>query len=215
MGMWVSAAVCYGADKSGPVRKVPAMMDTAEFLAWDAPDGNRWQLVDGEPQAMAPASRTHGVIQAEMIKLIGVHLDDTNSPCTVVDAAGVVPHVRSDNNVRVPDLAVTCTSVQEEELVLSDPVLLGEILSPTNKSETWTNIWAYTTIPSVTEILVIDSVRIRAHLLRRDGQGNWPERALPIEDGELELESIAFRVPLAALYRRTRLARGVPGHEAV
>jgi Uma2 family endonuclease len=107
----------------------------------------------------------------------------------------------------VPDLAVTCTDVHEEEHALSEPVLLVEILSPTNRSETWTNIWAYTTVPSVKEILVVDSVRIRAHLLRRDAQGNWPERPTVIEDGELELVSIDFRVPLAALYRRTRIAR--------
>jgi Uma2 family endonuclease len=190
-------------------------MDVAEFLAWDAPTGNCWQLVDGEPQAMAPASRTHGVIQAELIKLLGVHLDETGSPCTVVAAAGVVPRIQADTNVRVPDLAVTCTETQEEEHTLGEPVLLVEILSPSNRSETWTNIWSYTTIPSVREILVIDSVRMRAHLLRRDAQGNWPERATIIEEGMLELASVDFRVPLAALYRRTRLARGTPGRSVV
>jgi Uma2 family endonuclease len=184
-------------------------MDTAEFLAWDAPAGSRWQLVDGEPQAMAPASRTHGVIQAEMIKRIGVHLDDRSSPCTVVDSAGVVPRVRSDSNVRIPDLAVTCTETQEEEHTIGEPVLLVEILSPSNRSETWINVWAYTTIPSVNKILVIESTRMRAELLRRDRQGNWPERTLVIEDGMVKLESIEFRVPLAEIYRRTRLARAM------
>ena len=58
----------------------------------------------------------------------------------------------------------------------------------------WSNVWSYTTIPSVSEILVVESVRTRAHLLRRDEQGNWPERALVIDDGLLELASIDFRV---------------------
>jgi hypothetical protein len=53
-----------------------------------------------------------------------------------------------------------------------------EILSPTNKTETWTNVWAYTTIPTVEEILILHSVRIRAELLRRDDQNQWPERPL-------------------------------------
>ena len=53
-----------------------------------------------------------------------------------------------------------------------------EILSPTNKTETWTNVWAYTTIPTVKEILILHSVRIRAELLRRDDQNQWPERPL-------------------------------------
>lgn len=210
----MSGAMCYGADMSDAARKVPPMMDVAEFLAWDAPGNTRWQLVDGEPQAMAPASRMHGVIQAELIKLLGVHLDEKGSPCTVVGAAGVVPRIQADINVRVPDLAVTCTETQEEEYTLSEPVLLVEILSPSNRSETRTNIWSYTTIPSVSEILIVDSVRMRAHLLRRDAQGNWPERATVIEEGILELESIDFHIPLAAVYRRTRLARTTPRHGA-
>jgi Uma2 family endonuclease len=156
---------------------------------------------------MAPASRTHGIIQAELVKLICVHLDAKASPCTVVDAAGVIPRVKSDSNVRIPDLAVTCSQPQVEEYAIDEPVLLVEILSPSNRSETWINVWAYTTIPSVTEILVVDSTRIRAELLRRDTQDNWPERPLEIKaDGLVELQSIDFRVPLAALYRRTRLA---------
>ena len=72
------------------VLKIPARMTIAEFLAWNPPAGRLWQLVDGELQAMAPASRA-----------------------------------------------------------LADPVLLVEILSPSNQAESRANVWAYTTIPSV------------------------------------------------------------------
>jgi Uma2 family endonuclease len=188
-------------------RKVPAVMDVAEFLAWDAPGPHRWQLVEGEPQAIAPASRTHGVIQGELGRLIGNHLIAQGRDCSVVPQGGTIPRVRADVNFRIPDLTVTCTDYQEEEYDISAPALLVEILSPTNKPETWSNIWTYTTIPSVQEILIVDSVRIRAHLLRRDAEGNWPERAVVIEEGMLELTSIGFEAPLAALYRGTRLAR--------
>ena len=82
-----------------------------------------------------------------------------------------------------------------------------EILSPTNKTETWTNVWAYTTIPTVKETLILHSVRIRAELLRRDDQNQWPERPLVNEDGALELASIGFSVPLRSVYRGTRLTR--------
>ena len=54
--------------------KMPAEMSVGEFLAWQPGDGRAWQLVDGEPQAMAPASRTHGTLQAELARLIGNHL---------------------------------------------------------------------------------------------------------------------------------------------
>lgn len=155
---------------------------------------------------MAPASRTHNVIQGELGGLIRNHLLERGSPCTLVPNPGVVPRVRSESNYRIPDLAVTCAPYQEEEYTLTDPVLLIEILSPSNQAETWTNVWAYTTIPSVREILIIHSTAIRAEMLRRDQAGNWPERTLTIDDGPLELQSIGLSTELRSVYRGTRLA---------
>ena len=195
---------------SDPVRKVPAVMNTAEFLAWDAPGNGRWQLVDGEPQAMAPASETHNIIQGELGALIRNHLVAMGRRCTLVPNAGIVPHVRSDSNVRIPDLAVTCVRSTQESRATCDPVLLVEILSPSNQAETWTNVWAYTTIPSVREILVLHSTAIRAEMLRRDTHGHWPERPEVLEDGTMELQSIGLQLPLTAPYAGTRFDREIP-----
>lgn len=192
---------------SEAARKVPAVMDVAEFLAWDAPGVDRWQLVDGRPEAMAPASETHNIIQGELGRLIGNHLVAMGRRCTLVPNAGIVPRIRSDSNIRIPDLAVTCARSREESRATSDPVLLVEILSPSNRAETWTNVWAYTTIPSVQEILVVHSTATREELLRRDGDGNWPEHPQLLEDGAVELASIGLSIPLLAMYAGTRFDR--------
>jgi Uma2 family endonuclease len=93
--------------------------------------------------------------------------------------------------------------------MVPEPVLLVEILSPSNEAETRANIWAYTTIPSVRELLVVHSTRIEAELLRRNADGSWPEQPEIIgSDGDLSLTRIAFAERLAALYRTTALARG-------
>ena len=186
----------------------PPLMTVAEFLAWDAPNGVRWQLVDGEAIAMAPPSRSHGAIQNELGRLIGNHLAARAMPCSVITTPGIVPRVRAGENFRIPDLAVTCTGYQAEEYDVSDPVLIAEILSPSNKAETWRNVWAFTTIPALREILILGSTAMRAELLRRDAEGAWPAMATVIEAGDLHLDSIGLTVPLAALYRTTRLARG-------
>jgi Uma2 family endonuclease len=180
-------------------------MTVQEFLAWDAPGPQRWQLVDGEPRAMAPASRTHGAIQAELGALLRNHLAARSSPCSVVITPGLVPRVRSNTNFRIPDLAVTCAPYATEEHALTDPVLVVEILSPSNAAETWSNIWTYTTIPSVREILILRSATIGAELLRRNADGTWPERAQAIEKGDLALDSVGFRCALIDVYRTTRL----------
>jgi Uma2 family endonuclease len=188
--------------------KPPERMTVGEFLAWDAPGPTRWQLVDGEPMAMAPTSRTHSSLQHELGRLIGNHLAAIGSDCTVIAAPGIVPRVRANENFRSPDLAVTCMRYEAEEYDVSDPVLIVEILSPSNRADTWRNVWAFTTIPSLREIVLLSSTAIRAELLRRGSDGTWPAVSMVIEDGDLVLESLELRSPLAAIYRTTRLARG-------
>jgi Uma2 family endonuclease len=183
-------------------------MTLEEFLVWDAPGDERWQLVDGEPVGMAPTSRTHGELQMRIGRLVGNHLDVPGSRCSIISAPGIIPRVGARANFRIPDLAVTCTPYVIEEYGVRNPILIVEILSPSNRAETWRNVWTFTTIPSVREILLLDSLAIRAELLRRDADGTWPETSEAIEGGDLRLESIDFTVPLAEIYRTTRLANG-------
>jgi Uma2 family endonuclease len=187
------------------VAKIPIRMTVDEFLKWDSGDALRYELVDGEPRAMAPASTIHGFLQNELGSLIRNHLRDKASGCEVVANPGVVPRLLSEHNVRIPDLAVTCSPLAAGQATLPDPVLLIEILSPSNQAKTWTNVWAYTSIPSAREILVLRADRMAAELLRRSPQGEWSDRPIAITEGELVLESIGFRVALAELYRRTGL----------
>lgn len=185
------------------------IMTVAEFLAWNPGDGRLWQLVDGEPVAMAPASQTHGAIQNELGRLLANHLAERDSGCRVVTTPGVVPRVGANENVRVPDLGVTCVPPTPEHM-MPDPVLLVEVLSPSNVAETRANIWAYTTIPSVREILLVHSTRVGAELLRRGADGQWPEEPMRLgPDDVLVLDSVeCFSTPLVALYRTTPLAAG-------
>jgi Uma2 family endonuclease len=185
--------------------KVPVRMSVKEFLAWDPGDGLTYELVDGSPRAMAPASTIHGFLQNELGRLIGNHLRLRGSGCEVVANPGIVPHVLSDQNIRVPDLAVTCSPLLPGQSTLPDPILLVEILSPSNQAKTWTNVWAYTSIPSVQEVLVLRTDRVGAEMLRRSPEGTWPERTIPVIDGDLVLESIGFSVLFSELYARTPL----------
>ena len=188
-------------------RPLPGRMSLDEFLVWNAPGPHRWQLIDGEAVEMAPANPLHGRIQAESGRLIGNHLLEIGSRCHVIDAPGVVPRVRAEMNFRIPDLGVAGPSPSPESMV-NDPIILVEILSPSNETETRANVWAYTTIPSLQEILLVRSSRIEAELLRRDADGNWSADAEKLgRNSTLTLDSIGFATPLAALYRTTGLQR--------
>lgn len=128
-------------------------MTVQEFLSWDSGDGLRYELVDGIPRAMAPAKLPHGLLQSELSRRIGNHRLERGRNCDIITAPGIVPQLLSGHNVRIPDLAVTCAPITSNQSLLPEPVLVIEILSPSNQADTWNNVWAYTTIPSVQEIL--------------------------------------------------------------
>jgi Uma2 family endonuclease len=182
-------------------------MTVAEFLDWPG-DGtpDKQQLVDGEIRSMVPASITHGVIQAKIAALLSNHLSGTR--CKGITAPGIIPRVRSSANMRVPDLAVNCVPDESGQRALPDPILIIEILSPSNEAETRENVWAYTTIPAAREILLVRSTDIGAELFRRQDDGNWPEQPVPIgKDDGVFLDSIGFRAKLGDFYEDTHLRR--------
>jgi Uma2 family endonuclease len=188
-------------------KHLPTRMTVDEFLVWDSGDltGRRWQLIDGEPVLMAPAAEVHGAIQNELGRLLGNHLLATGSRCRVIGAPGIVPRVRASENFRVPDLGVTCAPPSQAVMV-PEPVLLIEILSPSNEAKTRANIWTYTTMPTVREILAVRSTRMEVELLRRLDDGSWPPTALIVRPPDLlVMASVDFSVPVADLYRTAGL----------
>lgn len=190
------------------LKPLPPRFTVQEFLAWPGDgSGRTFHLVDGELRAMAPASPTHGTIQATVAYLLARHLRDQRSVCRAVTAPGVVPRVRAESNLRIPDVAVTCAPDDPRHRTLPDPILVIEILSPGNEADSWANVWAYTTIPSVREILVLHSTEIAAAVLRRQADGHWPEHPEALgPDGVLRLDAIGFACRLAEAYAQTHLA---------
>jgi Uma2 family endonuclease len=187
-------------------RDAPHHMTVDEFIAW-AGDG-RWELVDGEPRAMAPASATHGIIHARVGFLVNQHLYAQGKSCVAVAKPAIVPRVRSRSNMRVADLAVTCSQIEAGQIALPEPLLIVEILSPSNEADTWKNVWTFVSIPSVQEVLVLRSASIAADLLRRRTDGTWPDEPTQIgPDDTLHLESIGLSCPLSELYLGTYLSR--------
>jgi len=179
---------------------LPHLLTVADFLGWEAPDASgRWELIDGSPQAMAPSRARHGLIAAEAARLLGNHLVD-DPRCRAVAEAGVQPDAY---NLRIPDLTITCEAVDPDALLLQAPMVIVEILSPSNRRETWAAVIRYMAIASVREILVLHSDAVAADLLCRGPGTPWPKQTL-LEGDELVLESIGFSAPLAAFYRTAR-----------
>jgi Uma2 family endonuclease len=179
-----------------------AAMTMAEFLAWNPQDSDQWELIDGSARAMAPAAPRHGAIPSEVGRLIGNHLAELRPNCRVVTEPGIEPKVRANLNIRVPDLAVTCTSWGPDDRLLREPLVVIEIMSPSNKPENLGECLELRHDPKRAGNLVLHTAQIRADLLRRDEDGAWSDNPLTLTPGDVvTLESIDFTAPIAAFYR--------------
>ena len=179
------------------------LLTVDDFQDWEPPPGMddlRWELVDGEPIAMSPPGLNHGAIQNQVGTLLALHLRAHRPNCRVITTPGVIPQLRSRYNERIPDLGVSCGSFTDGRS-LADPILLVEILSPSNAAKTRINAWAYATIESVQEVLILSSTAVRAEILR---QGETPPEIV-IGTETLSLASIGYAGPLADFYATTDL----------
>lgn len=181
-------------------------MTAAEFLEWDGGGlVGKLELVEGEVVAMSPASGTHALIQANIAFLLGAHLRAKKLPCRVGTEAPIIPRLHANDNVRAPDLAVTCIAAPPGK-TFPDPVLIVEVSSPSNQDETWNSIRACATIPTLAEILVVDSDRQKARIFRKSDKGEWPIDPEVVEaEGAVKLTSIDAAFEMREIYSGTEL----------
>jgi Uma2 family endonuclease len=165
--------------------------------------GRRMELIDGVVRLQDAPSDAHGRIHANIGYELTAHFRQNRMPCSVVIGGGVRPHLRSNWNFRVPDLAVTCARNTPDVQVVPDPVILIEVLSPSNAGNTWDNVRNYATIPSVQEIVLFESTRVEAHI----ASGHWPENPELVKTGGIvPFTAVDFDMPIEDAYRNTFLS---------
>lgn len=171
-------------------------MTIDEFIAWAEQDPEvKYELVHGHPRAMAPVSQPHSRIAGKLAVEIGRRL---RAPCAVLLETAVERDDRDDRFYEA-DLAVTCAAATQGERSTPKPVLIVEILSAsTANHDRGTKVPDYMHIPSVQEILLVDSREPHAQLWRRDGR-RWIVEDFT-GDASLPLQSIDAELPLSAIY---------------
>jgi Uma2 family endonuclease len=186
-------------------------MTLAEFLHWEDGTDTRYELLAGFPVAMAPPAVAHGILAARLCTRIEAALQ-SRRPCMAQVEAGIARPDRNDT-CYIADLAVSCTPPGRGQQLLQDPVLIVEILSPgTVSHDRQTKVADYRRIPSVEEILLIDSASIFAEVLRREGD-RWITEIVRGQQAKLSLAPIGLTVPMSDLYEGMDLpgsSAGIP-----
>ncbi|MDX2260015.1 MAG: Uma2 family endonuclease [Hyphomicrobiaceae bacterium] len=198
---------------TGAVAMKTRLMTVEEFLDWDGGGHpGKMELVNGIVVAMAPTSATHGIIQLSIGRALAEHIQKNALPCRVGTEMPILPPMDKGKNARVTDIAVARRPVSADR-PLEEPLLIVEVMSPTNEAETWASIQAIAGLPSLQEILVVQSTRVEAEVYRRSPGGAWPnEPNVVVRElaGSIRLDSLELDLTMAAICWQTHLAAG-PG----
>lgn len=182
---------------------VPAykLLTVEEFLDCCPNDQRHYQLIDGVIVAMAPPAGRHQIIASRLTAAI-VNAVDTNLPgCTTRSQAGIAPRGRTGRNHFETDITVTCEQGLGYKGIVAEPLLIVEILSPsTDRDDVYVKLPDYQAIPSVREILYVESERIGAMVYRRQ-VSSWDTIELNGLEARLQLETIGLDIALGEIYR--------------
>ena len=183
-------------------------MTLAEFLAWEAQQPLRYEFDGTAPVAMTGGSAGHASIQANLGAALLNRL--RGSPCRFY-GADLKLQVAS-GHIRYPDGMVVCHPVDRSETLVSDPVIVFEVLSPsTAREDRIVKAREYQATPSVQRYVMLDQDGISATVLTRSGE-TWTH-AILVTGSTLALPEIGVSLPLAELYEGLRFDEADAGAE--
>jgi Uma2 family endonuclease len=170
-------------------------MTLAEFLAWEERRPLRYEFDGLRRVAMTGGMRAHAAIQANLAISIGGRL--RGGPCRFY---GSDLKIRTgDDHIRYPDGFIACSPGERTNTVVSDPVVIFEVLSPATAAvDRIVKAREYQATPSVRRYVMLEQDRIGATVYARAGDG-WSHDIL-IAGSILALPEVGAELPLAELY---------------
>lgn len=177
-----------------------------EYLAFERTQPDKHEFVDGQVGLQAGSSRVHVLINTNLIS--SLHQQLRQRPCSVYgsDLRIAIPQAR---RYVYPDVAVLCEPAHFEdefEDTLTNPTLIGEILSPTTERyDRGKKFQAYQTLPSFQEYLLIAQDTTMVEHFVRHSDALWTFEVVTDPTAVLTLASIGCELRLEELYEKVVL----------
>ena len=169
-------------------------MSVAEFLAWEERQEYRWEFDGSQPVAMTGGTRAHETISGNIFFALRGRL--AGRRC---QAFGANLKIEVAGRIRYPDAFVTCTHGLGKQTVVTDPVVVFEVLSEgTSRTDRITKLREYGATLSIQRYVILEQDAIAAMVFVRKGADLVAE-ALTAAD-TLRMPEIDVEVPMAEFY---------------
>jgi Uma2 family endonuclease len=175
-------------------------MSPAEFLAWEERQDLRYEFDGFQPVAMTGGTLGHDRITFNLHKVLDRTLAGQRcrpfGPNVKILAAG---------RVRYPDAIITCTPQDRKATVVSEPVVVFEVVSEgTSRTDRIDKVLEYQTIPSVRRYIIVEQDAIAATVFERTAT-DWVGRVFT-GNAALAMPEVGIEIPLPELYADVELA---------
>jgi Uma2 family endonuclease len=175
-----------------------------EYLEMERASDEKHEYFDGQVYNMSGASLKHIKISVNLTIQIGKFLEE--SECNVL-----AENMRTTNSDRsaymYPDVIIVCGKEELEDSkfdTLLNPSVIFEILSPSTQNvDKGRKLLYYQLIPSLKEYFMIDTIKQRIYIVKKQSDGKWVYNT-PVEgEGNIFIETIQLNLPLSAIYKGT------------
>ncbi|HJL18339.1 MAG TPA: Uma2 family endonuclease [Sandaracinaceae bacterium LLY-WYZ-13_1] len=179
---------------------VKRKLRTEEFLRWvrEQPDTTRYELVHGEPVAMAPERVEHARVKHRVARSLEDGIAAAGLSCEALpDGVGLTI---DEHTIYEPDAMVVCDQeIDPDAVAVTDATVVVEVLSPSSRArDAGAKLEDYFRLASLRHYLLVktDTRAVIHHA--RDEAGRITTTIL--RSGALELDPPGLRVPLDALF---------------
>jgi len=176
-------------------------MSLEEFFALIESDPeHRYELIDGYPYMMTGGSPDHAIIGLNVASTLREL--SRKRPCIAYNS-DVYIELNGEENCLCPDASVSCDRRDRHATkVIHYPCVIAEVLSPGTKAhDRGIKADLYQNIPTVQEILFIDTQVMRVQLYRRE-TNYWTMHNFTHDD-TIELTSLGVQFSVAEAYEKT------------
>jgi Uma2 family endonuclease len=170
-------------------------MTLQDFLLWEEQQALRYEFDGVRPVAMTGGTAAHSAIQRNLIFALTGRLQ--GKPC---QPHGSHLKIQVAGRIRYPDAFVVCTPVPETATVVTEPVVIFEILSEsTQNDDLLVKNAEYRATSTVAHYVILQQDRAGAFVFSRRGE-DWVSELLTSTEAVIALPAIGLLIPLAELY---------------
>jgi Uma2 family endonuclease len=174
-------------------------MSRQEFRKWaEEREGERYELVAGEPVAMAPERVIHALLKARIWQALDREIRRHDLKCQALPD-GITIEIGEDYDYE-PDAIVNCGDrLSPDAISAPSPVVVVEVLSPrTRARDAGAKLADYFTLPSVRHYLLVNTDRRAVIHHRRGGDGDIQTRI--VSSGTIALDPPGITLDVDEIY---------------